>query len=291
MAAKNIYHELAELVRNSRVEIGERWQQQLIDAAGRVITVLGKENIKKRSDELLAALIKALPTGDDINDAVYTPVRDILRQMSSNLTRAGCTPSETAIYVFSMKDALLKTLPKKYPQKEKLFEVTTLVNQLIDQLGLLTFESYVETKNSLIREQQRSLVETAAPVVRVWDKVLMVPLIGILDSERTQLVMDKLLSGIEETQSRVVILDITGIPTVDTLVARHLISTANAVQLMGATCVVTGISARIAQTIVQMGIDLSGINTKASMADGLNEAFNRLGLKIIDQSCTEAHNG
>lgn len=280
MAKKTIFHELAELVKENKKEVAELWQRQLIEAAGNVIQTLGEENIKKRSGELLDELIKALPSGDDIKDQAYAPISTILRGISADFNAANCTPSETATFIFSMKDALLNTLQAKYPQKEKLGEIVGVVNRLVDKIGLLTFETYVEVKESLIREQQRSLIETAAPVVKLWDKILMVPLIGILDSERTQLVMDKMLAGIEETQSKVVILDITGIPTVDTLVARHLISTVTAVRLMGAECIVTGISARIAQTVVQMGIDLKSVNTRGTMADGLREAFVIVGLKV-----------
>jgi len=283
MAKKNIFHELAELIRGNRAEITKLWQEQLIEAAGNVIATIGEEKIQKYSGELLDALAKALPSGDDVKDKAYAPIGVLLRRLSGDLAAANCTPGETATFVFSMKDALLNTLQVKYKEKARLNEVVTLVNKLVDKIGLLTFETYMEVKENMIREQQRSLVETAAPVVKVWDRILMVPLIGILDSERTQLVMDRMLTGIEETQSRVVILDITGIPAVDTLVARHLVSTATAARLMGAECIVTGISARISQTIVQMGIDLKGINTKSSMADGLREAFMKVGVKVVSR--------
>lgn len=281
MAEKTIYHELADIVRDNRKEIAELWQKQLTDAAGNVIQTIGEENIRKRSGELLEHLIKALPSGDNVRSKEYEPIGEVLRSVSRDFTANNLSPSETATFVFSLKDALLATLQTKYPEKEKLNNIIGVVNRLVDKIGLVTFETYISVKENLIREQQRSLIETAAPVVKVWDRILMVPLIGILDSERTQLVMDKMLTAIELTQSKVVILDITGIPTVDTLVARHLMSTAMAVKLMGAECIVTGISARIAQTVVQMGIDLKGVNTKGTLADGLKEAFTMLGQKVV----------
>ncbi|MEW6673733.1 MAG: STAS domain-containing protein [Thermodesulfobacteriota bacterium] len=284
MTKKNLFHELADLFRDYRNEIAELWQRQLIAAAGNVITTIGEENIRKRSEELLGRLIKSMPAGDDVKAQAYDPVRKYIQSLSVDLTAANCTPGEVATYIFSLKDALLSTSQGKFPQKGRLNEAVTLVNKLIDKLGLISIETYLETKEKLIREQQLSLIETSAPVVKVWDRILLVPLIGIIDSERTQVVMNNVLSGIEETQSKVVILDITGIPAVDTLVARHLIATASAVQLMGAHCVITGISARIAQTVIQMGIDLAGVNTKATMADGLREALDLLGQKIVKHS-------
>ena len=280
MPKKNIFHEMAELLRDNRKGVVDLWQRQLGEAAGNVVKTLGEEAIRKRSGEMLDHLTKALPSGDDVNTEAYAPIREFLRTFSRDCTVQNLSPSEVATYVFSMKDALLNTLQEKYPNKAKLNEIVGLVNRVVDKISLVTFETYVEAKEGMIREQQRSLIETAAPVVKVWDRILMVPLIGILDSERTQLVMDKMLSGIDETQSKVVILDITGIPTVDTLVARHLVSTATAVRLMGAECIVTGISARIAQTVVQMGVDLKGLDTKSSMADGLRVAFAKIGQKV-----------
>ncbi len=280
MAKQGIFHELAELLKENRAEVADRWREQLVAAAGNVIARFGEGAVRQRGGELLDLLTRALPGGDDPAAEAYGPLRELLKTLSRDCTALRLTVTETATFVFSLKDALLATLQNKYPQKEKLHEAVTAVNRLVDKLGLLTVDSYVEAREALIREQQRSLVETAAPVVKVWDRILLVPLIGILDSERTQLVMDKMLGGIEETQSKVVILDITGIPTVDTLVARHLLSTATAVRLMGAECIITGISARIAQTMVQMGIDLKGLLTRASMADGLRDAFDRLGQKV-----------
>lgn len=280
MIKGNIFHELADLIQVNRKKITDLWQQQLILAAGTVIKAIGEEKIQKLSGELLDALIKAMPSGIDISNKAYEPIVEILRSLSLDFTRKNCTPSETATYIFSMKDALLNTIQSTYPDKAKLNEVVTLINKLIDTLSIVTFEAYVQAKEMLILKQQRSLVETAVPVVKVWDRILMVPLIGILDSERTQLVMDRMLSAIEATQAKVVLIDITGIPTVDTLVARNLTSTAAAIRLMGAECIISGISALVAQTVVQMGVELKDINTKGVMADGLREAFALLGLKV-----------
>jgi len=280
MAKKKIFQELSALFGENRNSIIDLWQNQIKSDAGNVIATLGEEEINKMSLQLFDKIIESTLSGFDLEDPAYIPVTDQLKEISREFTRLNLSPSETATYVFSLKDALLETLQAQFSQKERLNEAVMVTNRLVDRIGLVTFEAYTEVKAALIRDQQRSLIETAAPVVKVWDRILMVPLIGILDSERTQLVMDKVLSRIEETQARIVILDITGIPAVDTLVARHLISTATAVKLMGARCIVTGISARIAQTVIQMGVDLAGLKTKASMAEGLKEAFGLLNLVV-----------
>jgi rsbT co-antagonist protein RsbR len=223
---------------------------------------------------------KALVSGVEISLEPYAKIRSILETVSVEGARQDLTPSETATFIFSMKDAILPTLLVEY-KTENQDEVVGAINRLIDSLGLFTFETFMETKEKLIREQQKSLLEVSAPVVRVWDEILMVPLIGLLDSTRTQLVMETLLDGLERTQSKVAILDISGIPAVDSLVAKHLLTTVSAVRLMGAECIITGISSRISQTMVQIGIDLSGITTKSSMADGLKVAFSMTDKKVV----------
>ncbi len=295
MAKKDIYQELAELFDANKKVVIDLWQKQLKSIAGAVVSKFGEAETKRKCTLLFESFNKGLPYGEDITIEAYSVFRAALSATSTDFNAKQLTPSETATFIFSLKDALLNTMQVAYPNKERLNELVGTINRLIDRLGLITFDFYViardemvvekqkeldEVREKLIREQKRTIIETAAPVVKIWDRILMVPLIGILDSERTQLVMDRMLGGIEETQSKVVILDITGIPAVDTLVARHLISTATAVRLMGAECIVTGISARIAQTVVQMGIDLKGINTKGNMADGLREAFAMVGQKI-----------
>jgi len=152
------------------------------------------------------------------------------------------------------------------------------VNTLIDRLGVFTFSVYQESREELMREQQRAFMEVSVPVVRIWDRIIMIPLVGMLDSSRTQQMMETMLTALEDYQSKVAIMDISGIPVVDTLVARHLITAASAARLMGAECIITGIRARISQTLVQLGVDLSGFITRTTLADGL-----QLALKMTDQ--------
>jgi rsbT co-antagonist protein RsbR len=282
MAATNIYTEMAEVLKKNQQEIVKLWVTQINAGAKQVMDIAGEEWVKRFAMETTEAFLNALPAGIDIDDAAYLPIKEKVIGLSAEFAIKGISPTNTAKLVFSSKDAFLATLQGGY-QKEKLNEAILLVNQLIDKLGLLTFETFVKVREESIKEQQKSLIELSAPVIKVWDKIVMVPLIGILDSQRTQLVMEKLLEAVENTQSKVCILDISGIPLVDSAVARHLIRTATAAKLMGAECIITGISSRIAQTITQLGIDLSGLITKSSMVDGLKVAFDLVGQKVASK--------
>lgn len=192
------------------------------------------------------------------------------------MTVKNLPPSETALLIFSMKDVIFSIFQSSF-EGDDFHKVLLMTNNIIDRLGLLIFDHYLQAKEKLITEQQNIMLELSVPVVTVWDKILMVPLIGMIDSRRTQLMMERLLTAIENTQSKIAILDISGIPIVDTLVARHLIVTISAAKLMGSECIITGISSRIAQTIVNLGVDLTGIVTRSTLADGLKYAVEKTG--------------
>jgi len=277
--AQTIYQEMAGVLKNNQQEIVKLWVTQVNVGAKQVMEIAGEEWVKRFAMEVTEAFLKAMSAGVDIDAEAYSPMKEKFAKLSSEFAVKGISPSDTAKLVFSMKDALLATLQAGY-QTEKLNEAIMLINQLVDKLGLFTFETYVKVREEMIKEQQKSISELSAPVIKVWDKIIMVPLIGMLDSARTQLVMERLLEALENTQSRVCILDISGIPLVDTAVARHLIRTVSAAKLMGAECIVTGISSRIAQTITQLGINLSGLITKSSLSDGLKVAFDIAGHKV-----------
>lgn len=280
MVAKSIYEEMAEVIRKNQQEILKTWVGQIMAGAKRLIDALGEEEIKRFAMESLAVLIKAMPNGDDIEAEPYGKLREILKNLSSHSAAKDITPSETTTFVFSMKDAVFPIFQTAYKQKEEFGEILGALNRLIDKLGLYCFESYMKSREGVIKEQQRALLELSVPVVKVWEKVLMIPLIGMLDSARTQLVMEALLTAIEEDQAKVAILDISGIPVVDTLVAKHILRTVSAAKLMGAECIITGIRSRISQTMVQLGVDLGGIVTRTTLADGLKVALDLTGQKI-----------
>lgn len=183
----------------------------------------------------------------------------------------------------SLKEALLKAVQRHTRDGEDLFHSAVLINRLLDSAGALSFEIFVEGREEIIRRQSQQLLEVSTPVVRLWRQVLAVPLIGTLDTARTQVVMENVLQAIQEHEALVAIIDITGVPTVDTAVAQHLMHTVNAVRLMGADCIISGIRPPIAQTIAQLGIDLSTIMTRATLADALGEA-----VKVTDAAPSQA---
>jgi rsbT co-antagonist protein RsbR len=194
--------------------------------------------------------------------------------------RLGFTPTETATFVFSLKQPLFARLRREVRDADELADETWRATVLLDQLGLFTTELHQKGREELIARQHQEVLELSTPVVEIWEGVVALPLIGTLDSSRTQVVMESLLQTIVETGAGIAIIDITGVPTVDTLVAQHLLKTVAAARLMGAECLISGIRPQIAQTIVHLGVDLQDIVTKASLADALAIALGRLGLQI-----------
>jgi len=273
-----------EMVTKKEKELIKAWMENQMANITLRLDLVNKDDLEKESVLFLREFVKVISGGnlEDIEAPEYEPIIEMLENISRSRAGQGFTPSETATYVFSLKDAVLQFLQTEFEdQPEILNREVVLVSKLLDKLGLVTFETYAKTKEDLITQQIRSILELSTPVITVWDKILTVPLIGVLDSSRTQLVMETLLQKIIETQSRVVILDISGIPTVDTLVANHLIRTVIASGLLGAECIITGVSATIAQTLVHLGVDLSGISTRPSMSDGIAMAFDILKLKVV----------
>ncbi|HEY9748398.1 MAG TPA: STAS domain-containing protein [Allocoleopsis sp.] len=218
----------------------------------------------------------------DIHSAPWNEVRGLLSNISRIRSQKGFTPSETASFVFSFKQPLFSRLRRELAQDgEALVEDVWTATTLLDKLGLFTTEVYQKTREEVILRQQEELLELSTPVVKLWEGVLALPIIGTLDSARTQVVMESLLQKIVETGSDIAIIDITGVPTVDTLTAQHLLKTITAARLMGAECIISGIRPQIAQTIVYLGVDLAGVTTKSSLADAFKLALQRTGMKII----------
>jgi rsbT co-antagonist protein RsbR len=243
---------------------------------------LQEAETRRVSKDFLAAVVESAKGGDnDVDGAGWTRVRDILSDLSGARAAQGFTPTETATFVFSLKQPVFSRVSAEFskdPQRltEELWSATTL----LDKLGLFTMEAYQKTRESVIQRQQNELLELSTPVVELWDNVLALPLIGTLDSGRTQVVMQNLLEKIVSSGASIAIIDITGVPTVDTLVAQHLMKTVAAARLMGADCIISGIRPQIAQTIVHLGVDLSAVTTKASLADAFRIALQRTGAEV-----------
>ena len=219
----------------------------------------------------------------DIEGPAFAAVRDFLTDLTRSRSRLGFTPTETATFVLSFKQPLILRLRQEAGDNAGAagFEEVWRASTLLDQLGLFTAEAFMKSREEFISRQQEEMLELSTPVVTLWPGILALPMIGTLDSNRTQVVMETLLQKIVETSSEIAILDITGVPTVDTLVAQHLLKTVAAARLMGADCIISGIRPQIAQTMVHLAIDLSTVITKASLADAFAVALRRVGLKVV----------
>jgi len=259
------------------------WVEEQLSSTGTRKELFSKEELRTQSKEFILLFQEAISAGDlDPYQPHWGKVRDFLSNLSRSRGENGFSPTETATFVFSIKKPLMARLGKEINNDARLlFEELSRVSNLIDKLGLFTTEVYQKTREEVIRRQQDELMELSTPVVKLWSGVLALPMIGTLDSNRTQTVLEALLQKIVETEAEIAIVDITGVPTVDTLVAQHLIKTVTAARLMGAECIISGIRPQIAQTIVHLGVDLGDIITKATLADALAVALQRRGLRVV----------
>jgi rsbT co-antagonist protein RsbR len=274
---------LTELLHANADTLIEKW-------AGEVAALLrGRATQQELTRDFRKLYEALLPLVDDDGRDVKAPefgeVRALLEEYSRARVRAGFTPSETASSVFSLKRTVFDLTEND--DDPRLFRQLMAFSGLLDALGLWTFESYARAREEIIREQAEQLLELTTPVVKLWEGVLAVPLVGTLDSERTQIVMEKLLEALVETGSEHAIIDITGVLAVDTQVAQHLLKTVFAARLMGAECIVSGIRPQIAQTIVALGIEFGDIVTKASLADALRHALRREGVHVVRRPAGE----
>ena len=245
--------------------------------------LMANEDLHAQSEELLNSFIEVTKSNnyEDIEAPEYNQITEILTGISLTRAQSGFSPRETATFVLSLKKALIQILQEELKgDQETLITEILRISDLLDNLSLVTIDTFIKGREEVILRQTSEINEISTPVIRVWDGILALPIIGTLDSERTQVVMENLLQEIVNTGSSTAILDISGVPTVDTLVAQHLIKTVNATRLMGAECVISGIRPEIAQTIVHLGIDLAGVQTKASLASALQYAFSKMNLVV-----------
>jgi rsbT co-antagonist protein RsbR len=278
MATATVASDLAKLLADGENTIIKGWLESLQRNSDARISA---QEVEAQARDLLRALTRAVASGNiDIDSAAYQEVRDILEGFSRSRALQGFSPSETATFVFSMKEPLFEQIRSKSKNVETVGEQTWTFTQLLDKLGLFTIEAFQRTREELIARQREEIEELSTPVVKLWDGVLALPLIGTLDSARTQVVMQNLLESIVREGAEIAILDITGVPTVDTLVAQHLLKTISAARLMGADCIISGIRPQIAQTIVQLGVQLNVVS-KATLADAFAMALTRTGRRVV----------
>lgn len=274
---------IAQALQTQRGEILQEWLREQLSAETLRADLLSEAELRSQSEQFINLLSRALDAGNfaDIDRPEFRPVLEMLTELSRTRSRQGFTPSETATFVFSLKQPLFGALRRAHgSDAEGAMEDTWRATRLLDKLGLHTTEVFQQSREDVIRRQQEEMLELSTPVVQLWEGVVALPLIGTLDSARTSVVMETLLQTIVETRSEIAIIDITGVPTVDTLVAQHLLKTVAAARLMGADCIISGIRPQIAQTMVHLQIDLSAVTTKASMAEALRTALKRSGYVV-----------
>jgi len=275
---------VAEIMAAQEDKILEAWLANIIRLTGtRTLELMTERQLRTQTTELLHTLTVAFASEEyaDIERPELADVAAMLRDISASRAEQGFSPSETAGYIFSLKDALLEYLQAELAESPDLLNAEVVkMNKVIDKLGLLTFEAFTRVREDLIAQQSRSLMELATPVIKLWDEIVMLPLVGVIDTLRAQQIMESLLQAIVATESRVAILDVTGVPVIDTRVAQHLMKATAAAKMLGAEVVVTGISPEAAQTLVKLDIDLSAIRTRGTLRAGVAEAFRLLGLQV-----------
>jgi len=275
--------EIAKLLQKKQKRILESWMTAQLSNISLREDLMSNDELREQSAEFLDTLLKVLNEKNlnNVESADFEPVHELLAGLSLSRANQGFTPAETGAYIFSLKDALLSSLQADIKDDSTaLLEAVIKTNKLMDYLCIIAFEAFLKAREEVILRQTDEIAEISTPVIRVWDGILALPIIGTLDSARTQVVMESLLQEIVDSGSTIAILDISGVAAVDSLVAQHLIKTVAATRLMGAECIISGIRPEIAQTVVHLGIDLSNIVTKATLASALKQAFTMLRLNV-----------
>jgi len=270
-----------EAIKAQRTQLLAEWSRDLEDKGA--TRNLKEHDLQQQTSEFLNLLIASLEsrTGENIGTSGWDDIRQFLEKLSHSRALLGHDSQQTASFIFSLKGPLFTLLQQHFSDEPAvLAEQLLVISELLDALGMHTTRTFQRSREAVIKRQQEELLELSTPVVKLWDGVLALPMIGTLDSQRTQVVMESLLQRIVDTGAEIAIIDITGVPTVDTLVAQHLLKTVTAIRLMGADCIISGVRPQIAQTIVHLGLDLQGVVTKANLADALKLALSRLGLSI-----------
>src|SRR5215469_4651916 len=268
---------MSDYLREHQDKVIGRWTELIVAGVRGRVTA---DEVRRETSDLFSLVVRVLSEADDHAEG---ELRAALDELSRGRARDGFTPSETALGVFSLKEAVYELVADSAEMVPEFLKFS----RLIDDLGLRTFEEYSDAREQIISDQAATMLELSTPVVRLWEDIIAVPLVGTLDSARTQLVMEKLLDTLVATGADHAVIDITGVPTVDTEVAQHLLKTVSAARLLGADCTISGIRPQVAQTIVSLGIEFGDIATKASLADALALALRQAGMKVVSALWSE----
>jgi len=283
---------IVDLMKEKKSDICDAWIE-LIDketgATRRTDMLMSKSALRSDVESLINSLILAFASEnyDDLNAPQFEPLLSQLHAISTTRARQGFTPTETAMFVMSFKSALFPFIQETFKTDViHLNKEVAKINGIIDRLAMVTFESYALTREEVIAEQSNSLLEASTPVIKLWDSIVLLPLVGIIDTPRSQHIIANLLKGIVDYQAQVAVLDVTGVPMMDTRVAHHLINTVDAARMLGSEVILTGISADTAQTLVRLNVDLSGLRTSGSLQNGIRDAMTIIGKEIIDKAAS-----
>jgi rsbT co-antagonist protein RsbR len=284
---------LPAMVEQQQKEILADWVQLQLESGTWRAGKLQESQLREECQRFLSILSNAVKSGIEFDprSAQWSEAREFLAELSKSRAIQGFSPTQVATFVLSLKHPLFARIRSQSGDADAVATTMWEATLLLDAMGLYTTELYQQARESVIARQQEELIELSTPVVELWPGILALPLIGTLDSERTQVVMETLLQRLVATGSSIAVIDITGVPTVDTLVAQHLLKTVAAAQLMGADCIISGIRPQIAQTIVHLGIDLSSVATKASLSDAFALALKRRGLAVTTAAAAAAARG